>query len=89
MDIAGPERPAETETSEAEQLNRSCFCVTLDRSVLAEALDREVAVEGFAERLNGSHLTLFSNVPVFVPSATLAEMAQIVSAVEAAARLPQ
>jgi hypothetical protein len=46
-------------------------------------------VEGFADRLNGSHPTLFSNVPVFVPTSTLAEMARIVTAIEAAARLPQ
>ena len=89
MDGAGSEPPAGAATIEAEQLNRGCYCVTLDRSELAEALDREVAMVGFADRLSRSHLTLFSNVPVFVPSGTLAEMAQIVASVEAAARLPQ
>jgi hypothetical protein len=89
MDIVGPDRSSECAKIEADQLNRGCFCVTLDRSALADALDREVAVAGFAERLSGSHATLFSSVPVFVPSTTLAEMAQIVTAVEAAARLPQ
>lgn len=89
MNVAGTGCPVDAVTSEAEELNRGCFCLTLDRTSLAQSLDREVAVAGFADRLNGSHPTLFSNVPVFVPSATLAEMAQIVTAVEAATRLPQ
>jgi hypothetical protein len=65
------------------ELNRGCFGVTLDKPVLAHVLDREVGVQGFAEQLNGSHPTLFSNVPVFVPAETLQEMAGIVTEVEA------
>jgi hypothetical protein len=75
--------------SEAERLNHGCFCVTLDRKMLAEVLDLEVGMQGFAKQLNASHPTLFSNLPVFVPSVALAEMAQIVDAVEAATRLPE
>jgi hypothetical protein len=74
---------------EAERLNHGCFCVTLDRKRLVEVLDREVGVQGFAEQLSISHPTLFSNVPVFVPAVALAEMARVVGAVEAAARLPK
>jgi hypothetical protein len=74
---------------EAERLNHGCFCVTLDRTMLAETLNREVGIKGFAEQLNASHPTLFANVPVFVPSVALAEMARIVDAIEAAARLPE
>jgi hypothetical protein len=29
---------------EAERLNRGCFCITLDRYALMEALNREVGV---------------------------------------------
>ena len=43
---------------------------------------------GFAASLAGSHPLLFSNVPVFVPAETMAEMKGVVTAVEAAARLP-
>lgn len=71
----------------AMQLNRGCLCVTLDRTALAAAFDREVGVEGFAEALEQSHPLLFSNVPVFVPARALAEMTQVVAAVEAAATL--
>lgn len=72
----------------AEQLNLGCFCISLDREELEEALDRAVRIEGFAERLSASHPTLFSNVPVFVPSVTLGKMMLIVDAVEGAAQLP-
>ena len=71
----------------AERLNRGCFCITLDRKALADAFDREVGVDGFAEALDQSHPLLFSNSPVFVPANALAEMAQVVAAVEAAAGL--
>lgn len=74
--------------SGAESLNRGCFCITLDRHILAEALDREAGTAGFAADLARSHPLLFSNVPVFVPAETMAEMARVVTAVEAAARLP-
>ncbi|MEO5759864.1 MAG: hypothetical protein ABIQ51_23770, partial [Mesorhizobium sp.] len=57
--------------------------------MLAEALNREVGMNGFAEQLSASHPTLFANVSVFVPSIALAEMARIVDAVEAAAQLPE
>jgi hypothetical protein len=57
--------------------------------MLADVLDRDVGVQGFAEQLSASHPNLFSNIPVFVPSAALAEMARVVGAVEAAARLPE
>jgi hypothetical protein len=73
---------------EAERLNRGCFCITLDRHALMEALNREVGSQDFAQGLSESHPSLFSNVPAFVPAETLSEMARVVDAVETAARLP-
>jgi hypothetical protein len=87
--IGAPSLAKRSMAGEAERLNHGCFCVTLDREILADVLDRHVAVRGFAEQLNASHPTLFSNVPVFVPSIALAEMARVVDAVEAATRLPE
>src|ERR1700677_2127957 len=77
-----------TEGGAAERLNRGCLCITLDRPSLAEALNREVDSPDFAERLSETHPLLFSNVATFVSAETLAEMADVVHAVEAAARLP-
>ena len=34
---------------EAERLNRACFCITLDRHALMEALNREVGSQDFAQ----------------------------------------
>jgi hypothetical protein len=72
----------------AELLNRGCFCITLDRQALEKSLDREAGTAGFAASLARSHPLLFSNVPVFVPAETMTEMARVVTAVEAAGRLP-
>ena len=72
----------------AEPRNRGCFCITLDRPALMAALNKEVDSSDFAQRLDESHPSLFSNVATFVTSANLVEMKQVVDAVEAAARLP-
>lgn len=74
--------------SEAERLNRGCFCITLDRHALMESLDREVGSPDFAQKLSESHPSLLSNVPAFVPAEILAEMTRVVDAVEEAAQLP-
>lgn len=73
----------------ASRLNGGCFCVTLDRQLLAETLDREVGWTGFAEQLHTSHPVLFSNVPVFAPARAIEGMSRVVEAVETATRLPQ
>ncbi len=77
-----------TTTRRAEQLNHGCFCVTLDRQLLAAALDDEVGHVGFAAQLAASHQTLFSNVPMFVPADAMAEMERVVTAIECAAKSP-
>lgn len=72
----------------AERLNRGCFCLSLDRPALMAALDAEAGLTGFAAELATSHASLFSNVPVFVDADSIDAMTAVVSAVEAAARLP-
>ena len=74
--------------SKAEQLNRGCFCMTVDRIALMEALNQQVGAQDFAQTLAASHPSLFSNVPAFVPAQALIEMARVVDAVEATTRLP-
>jgi len=74
--------------SKAERLNRGCFCITLDRDALMVALNREAGSLDFAQALAVSLAALFSNVQAFVPAETMVEMTRVVSAAEAAARLP-
>jgi hypothetical protein len=74
--------------AKAERLNRGCYCITLDRQKLAVALDREIGEPGFATTLSATHPTLFSNVPIFVPSDTLDKIKQIIAAIETVSRLP-
>ena len=74
--------------SRADALNLACVCVTLDSATLAIALDREAGTSGFADALQRSHPTLFSNVAVFVDTSVLTGMAEMVQAIEVVARLP-
>jgi hypothetical protein len=73
----------------ADQLNRECFCVTLDRNALAASLKNEAGDTAFFEDFIKSRPHLFSHAPVFLPKADGDSMQAIVCAIEAAARLPQ
>lgn len=73
--------------SVSELLNRECFCITLDRGALCQALEREVGDPEFCRTFIGPKTHLFSNVPVFLSEASVGEMLRIVHAVEAATRL--
>jgi hypothetical protein len=86
MDAPAP--ATATTRSISELLNRDCFCITLDRSALCQALEREVGDPEFCRNFIGPKTHLFSNVPVFMSEANVGEMLRIVHAVEAATRLP-
>lgn len=72
----------------ADRLNRGCFCITLDRDALCQALEREAGDPAFCSAFIETRPHLFSNVPVFLPAQAIAEMQEIVFAIEATARLP-
>jgi hypothetical protein len=72
----------------AEQLNSSCFCITLDRERLYAALERQAGDPAFAARYLRPREHLFSNVPVFHAAHELEKMTDIVGMIEAATRLP-
>jgi hypothetical protein len=74
--------------SDAERLNRTCLCITLDRDALCRALEREAGDSEFCKTFVRARTNLFSNLPVFLPAPALAKMHRIVTAIEAAARLP-
>ncbi len=72
----------------AKRLNRDCFCVTLDRGALSEALRREADDAEFFNNLIGTRPHLFSTTPVFLPREALDQMLTTVRAIEAVAKLP-
>lgn len=74
--------------SVADQLNRSCFCISLDRERLHSALEREAGDPDFSARYIRPREHLFSNVPVFMAARDLERMTAVVSMVESAARMP-
>lgn len=74
--------------SAAARLNRSCFCVTLDRAELYAAMEREAGDPAFSERYLKPREHLFSNVPVFLDRADFDSMAAVVAMIEAVVRLP-
>ncbi len=73
--------------SVSDHLNESCFCITLDRASLCEALERESGDTEFCETFIHPRTHLFSNVPVFLPANAVAEMQEVVAAVEATSRI--
>ena len=72
----------------ANELNRSCFCITLDRHALATAMQAVAAVPDFYATHIVSRPHLFANVPVFLPESDRDAMLAIVLAIEKTARLP-
>ena len=70
-------------------LNRECFCVSLDGAALEKALGDEIGDDAFVRERLLARENLFSSVSVFVSRADYAAMTAVVSAVEAAARLPR
>jgi hypothetical protein len=65
----------------ADQLNRECFCVTLDHKALDEALRAESGDAAFYERLVETRPHLFSQAPVFLPKADGEAMHAVVQAI--------
>jgi hypothetical protein len=72
----------------SERLNRDCFCMTLDREVLYQALEREVGDADFCSTFIKSRPHLFSNNQLFLSEADTIGMGRIVHAIEATTRLP-
>jgi len=71
----------------SDRLNQTCYCVTLDRAALCEALEREAGDPAFCESFIRPRAHLFSNVPVFLSADAVTEMQGLVAAVETTVRL--
>ena len=74
--------------SPIEQLNRDCFCFSLDRDALAHALDAELGQPGLSALMRERCASVFAAQPVFVAAPQLQRIAQVVRAVESVVALP-
>ena len=74
--------------SPIEQLNRDCFCFSLDRDALAHALDAELGQPGLSALMRERCPSVFAAQPVFVAAPQLQRIAQVVRAVESVVALP-
>jgi hypothetical protein len=74
--------------SSIEQLNRDCFCLSLDREALAHSLDAELGQPGLSSMIRERCPSMFAAQPVFVAAPQLQRMAQVIRAVESVVALP-
>ena len=65
-----------------EELNRTCYCLTLDDAALRRSLESELGSRGLSHAMVETHPHLFSAVPLFVSRGHLEQMARLVNAVE-------
>lgn len=72
----------------AHELNRSCFCISLDTQAMAAAMRNASGDDGFFAKHIANRPHLFSSLPVFLPRADLDGMLAILAAIEDVARLP-
>ena len=69
--------------TEAEILNRECYCVSLDQEALRRELAAQLGAREASEPLLETHPHLFASLPVFVSRRHVRRMAEIIAAVEA------
>jgi len=72
----------------AARLNRECGCRVMDLAALRRQVDAAVESAGSAGSLVDTHPHLFSDVPVFLDPAHVAEMRGVVAAIERVAQSP-
>ena len=85
LNVEPPAKPVERDLWES--LNRTCFCLSLDRSALAKALDAEAGTPGLAALVEERCPHLFAAQPVFLPAKVLNQVREVVRAVEAVVSL--
>jgi hypothetical protein len=81
-------QPAKELTQASKRLNRNCFCITLDQEALCRALEREAGDPAFCHDHVRTRQNLFSNVPLFLPKSSIAEMQGVVAAIHSISEMP-
>ena len=72
----------------AEQLNRNCQCISLDRAALVRALAGGESGADLAALIDAGRPNLFADSAVFVGAACLQRMSDIIAAIERVVALP-
>jgi hypothetical protein len=83
-----PAKPNDTSRDLADELNRSCFCISLDRQAMANAMRTASGDDDFFAKHIENRPHLFSSLPVFLPRADLDRMLATIAAIEDVAQLP-
>ena len=86
--LKSPCTTSEASRDLAQELNQSCFCISLDRQAMADAMRSASGDETFFANHIETRPYLFSNLPVFLPRADLESMLTTVMAIEEVSRLP-
>lgn len=73
--------------SPSEPLNLSCFCITLNRPALLDAILRQTDDPGFSNAAFTARPHLFADTAVFISAEDLAGMKGVVKAIEAASSI--
>ena len=71
-----------------EALNSDCFCVSLDRDALRQALEADPAARGLSQLIAERCPNLFASQPVFVSRRHVDAMRRVISAVERVVAVP-
>jgi hypothetical protein len=71
-----------------EALIKGCFCLTLDNSALAQALDSKLAEVQLSKLVQERCPYVFAARPVFVDDSQIHRMAEVIQAVESVVALP-
>lgn len=66
-----------------EELNRSCFCLSVDAAKLRRDLADDLQRRSLSDDMITTHPHLFSSVPMFISRSHLDRMAQVICALEA------
>jgi hypothetical protein len=74
--------------SSAENLNRDCFCRTLNMGRLREQLESEPSLQGMMANISQTRPNLFSSTVVFVSQEVEQQIAATVASIERVATLP-
>lgn len=88
MSSCAPPSAASPGDDAAQALNSACFCVSLDRQALGDAMEGQIGAPALAALLRERCPHVFAERPVFVGAAHLRQMAEVVRAVEQVVALP-